>query len=189
MTRGGGAVVAATVTVLLVTAVRRSAGLDVLAVFPFSGKSHYQMFRAVSDALVARGHDVTVVGHFPETAGRRDEDGGGGGSGGGGRTTGTRVDYSLAGTVPVYENFTVDDVADDGSAGYLQQFLVILQDGLDNCEGVFSSGRLDRLVRTGARFDVVLVEVSEASAGGGGSRVWGEGITECLAHEFMSNTW
>lgn len=160
MTRDRGAVVAATVTALLVTAVRRSAGLDVLAIFPFSGKSHYQMFRVVSDALVARGHDVTVVSHFPET---RPTDGGGGG----GRKTGTRVDYSLAGTVPVYENFTVDDVADDGS-GYLRQFLVILQDGVDNCEGVFSSGRLDRLVRSRARFDVVLVEVSTS---GGVARV------------------
>lgn len=137
---------------LLVTVVGSTVGYNVLAIFPFSGKSHFQMFRAVSDALVVRGHNVTVVSHFPETvsAGPRQQ--------GDGRTAGSRIDYSLAGSIPVYENFTVDEVADD--SGYLQQFLLILQDGLDNCEGVLSSGRLDELIRTRVEFDLVLVEVS-----------------------------
>lgn len=132
-------------------------GYDILAIFPFSGKSHFHMFRSIADALVGRSHNVTVVGHFPGP--RRGDDAGG-------PAAGTYTDYSLAGTMPVYENLTVDEVS---GFGRLEQFLVILQDGLDNCEIVMSSGRLDRLVRSGAKFDLVVVEVSARVYGGFGT--------------------
>ncbi|XP_025415426.1 UDP-glucuronosyltransferase 2B9-like isoform X3 [Sipha flava] len=152
---GGRWIAVITTTVLLYTARDRghvtATGYNILAIFPFSGKSHFYMFRAISQALVARGHDVTVVSHFPETLSspkqqqRRDS-----------ATNGSYTDYSLAGSVPVYENFTTDELIGNG---YLEEFLIILQDGVDNCEGVMSSGRLDELVRNRVRFDLVLVEV------------------------------
>lgn len=142
------------VAVVLITVTRLAAGYDVLAIFPFSGKSHFHMFRAIADALVDGGHDVTVVGHFPAGA-----EGSGRGRGDRPEGAGTYTDYSVAGSVPVFENFTVDQFS---GFGYLEQFLVILQDGLDNCEGVMSSGRLDELVRARAKFDLVLVEVRSA---------------------------
>lgn len=138
------------ITAVLLQAIavaRFAAGYDILAIFPFSGKSHFYKFRAIADALVDRGHDVTVVGHFPAEGSRRGDRP---------EAAGTYTDYSLAGSVPVFENFTVDEFT---GFGYLEQFLLILQDGLDNCEGVMSSGRLDELVRARAKFDLVLVEV------------------------------
>lgn len=149
------ATVAACALSLLVTA---AVGHDILAVFPFSGKSHFHMFRSIADALVGRGHNVTVVGHFPRTssAGPRPGDA----ASGAGPAAGAYADYSLAGSMPVYENLTVDEMS---GFGRLEQFLVILQDGLDNCEGVMSSGRLDRLVRSRAKFDLVIVEVRPAA--------------------------
>lgn len=128
---------------------RPAMGYRVLAIFPFSGKSHFHMFRAVSDELVARGHDVTVVSHFPETRSEEQHPTP--------PAAGTRTDFSLAGTVPVFENFTVAQLTGNG---YLEEFLLILQDGVDNCEGVLSSGRLEQLIRSGAKFDIVLVEVT-----------------------------
>lgn len=125
-------------------------GYKVLAIFPFSGKSHFNMLRTVSDELVARGHDVTVVSHFPETStGQHSTPTNGRG--------GSRTDFSLAGTVPVFENFTVSQMAGNR---YLDEFLLIMEDGVDNCESVLSSGRLTQLIRSGAKFDIVLVEVS-----------------------------
>lgn len=148
-------------TVLLVTlVVRCAAGYDILAIFPFSGKSHFHMFRAVSDALTARGHHLTVVGHFPKTPqepqtlqqsqiGVIDN--------GDAKGRGSYTDYSLFGSMPVYENFTIDEVTGNG---YLEEMLIILQDGLDNCESVLSSGKLSQLIQSRAKFDLVLVEVS-----------------------------
>jgi len=131
---------------LLVTSSRFTFGYYVLAIFPFSGKSHFHMFRAVSDALVARGHDITVVSHFPQSERQIDHQ------------AGTYTDYSLVGTVPIYENFTTEQVMGNG---YLDEFLAILQDGVENCEGIMASGRIDDLIRYHiAQFDLVLVEVS-----------------------------
>lgn len=153
---GGRWIAVITSTMLLLTVPDRchvtATGYNILAIFPFSGKSHFHMFRAISRALVTRGHDVTVVSHFPETLSstkqqQRSDN----------ATSGSYIDYSLAGSVPVFENFTTDDLIGNG---YLEEFLIILQDGVDNCEGVISSGRLDALVRNRTKFDLVLVEVS-----------------------------
>lgn len=131
---------------LLVTSACFTVGYNILAIFPFSGKSHFHMFRAVSDALVARGHDITVVSHFPKSERLINHQ------------AGTYTDYSLVGTVPMYENFTTEQVIGNG---YLDEFLAILQDGVENCEGIIASGRIDDLIRShNAQFDLVLVEVS-----------------------------
>lgn len=38
----------------------------ILAVFPFPAKSHFIMLEALAKGLAERGHQVTVVGHFPQ---------------------------------------------------------------------------------------------------------------------------
>lgn len=141
---GQSVIFALTVAAIMVTQV---VSLNILAIFPFSGKSHFHMFAAIADKLVTSGHSITVVGHFPKSSTAAAPTGEGGG---------TYTDYSLLGTVPVYENFTTDEVF---GSGYLEEFLAILQDGLDNCEGIMSSGRLDNLIRSETKFDLVIVEV------------------------------
>lgn len=39
---------------------------NILGVFHFNGKSHFIMFEALMKGLAARGHQVTVVSHFPQ---------------------------------------------------------------------------------------------------------------------------
>lgn len=122
---------------------------NILSIFPFSGKSHFHMFRTVSDALVARGHNVTVVGHFPLTKREQQPLN---------SNQGTYIDYSLVGTVPIYENITTDELMGNS---LFEEFLLILQDGLDNCEGIMSSGRINELMRSEFKFDLIIVEVSD----------------------------
>jgi len=162
MKRWWNMVVTATTVLLVTVAVHCTAGYDILAIFPFSGKSHFHMFRTISDALVERGHHLTIVGHFPkipqepQTSQQSQivtiNDGDARSNG-----RGSYTDYSLLGSMPIYENFTTDEVMGNG---YLEEMLLILQDGLDNCESVLSSGKLDQLIQTRAKFDLVLVEVS-----------------------------
>jgi glucuronosyltransferase len=38
----------------------------ILALFNFNGRSHFLMFEALLKELAARGHQVFVVGHFPQ---------------------------------------------------------------------------------------------------------------------------
>lgn len=124
-------------------------GYNILAIFPFSGKSHFYMFRAVLEALVDRGHDVTVVSHFPVTKQEQRPQN---------RKRGIYTDYSLVDTVPIFENLTTNEVTGNG---FLEEFLFIMQDGLDNCEGIMSSGRINELMRSKVKFDLVIVEVSD----------------------------
>nr|ATN96038.1 UDP-glucuronosyl transferase 330A3 [Myzus persicae] len=151
-------VITATALLLVTAVIRCAAGYDILAIFPFSGKSHFHMFRAVSEALTARGHHLTVVGHFPKSPKEpsRQHQSQIGDTNGGGDGGGSYTDYSLVGSMPVYENFTTDEVTGNG---YLKEMLIILQDGLDNCEAVLSSGRLSQLIQSRAKFDLVLVEI------------------------------
>lgn len=41
-------------------------GANILGVFHFNGKSHFIMFEALMKGLAAKGHQVTVVSHFPQ---------------------------------------------------------------------------------------------------------------------------
>jgi glucuronosyltransferase len=44
-----------------------SDGAKVLGIFPFEGKSHFTVASALLRELADRGHDVTVVSHYPQT--------------------------------------------------------------------------------------------------------------------------
>jgi glucuronosyltransferase len=44
-----------------------STGAKILGIFPFQGKSHFIMASALLQELAKRGHDVTVISHYPQT--------------------------------------------------------------------------------------------------------------------------
>lgn len=41
-------------------------GLRVLGIFPHPGVSHFQFFQPIMRGLAEKGHNVTVISHFPE---------------------------------------------------------------------------------------------------------------------------
>lgn len=41
-------------------------GANILGVFPVNGRSHWVVYESVMKALVARGHNVTVITSFPQ---------------------------------------------------------------------------------------------------------------------------
>lgn len=67
----------------------------ILGVFQFSGRSHFIMFEALLKELAARGHQVTVVSHYPQKPPLENY-----------------TDISVAGSVSTFLNdFTMDLVA------------------------------------------------------------------------------
>lgn len=40
--------------------------LKILGIFPYPGKSHFVVFEALFKGLADKGHDVTVISHFPQ---------------------------------------------------------------------------------------------------------------------------
>ena len=43
-----------------------STGAKILGIFPFQGKSHFIVASALLQELANRGHDVTVISHYPQ---------------------------------------------------------------------------------------------------------------------------
>lgn len=66
----------------------------ILAVFPHPAKSHFAFFEPLVKELAARGHDVTVLSHFPQRS-----------------RTPNYTDVSLQGTVPLMDTLTVAQVS------------------------------------------------------------------------------
>ncbi|XP_050524533.1 UDP-glycosyltransferase UGT5-like isoform X2 [Daktulosphaira vitifoliae] len=131
--------------IIMGSIIQNVSSYNILAIFPFSAKSHFYMFQMISEALAARGHNITVVSHFPKTSINTKQ----------GDWKGVYNDYSIKDSVPIYENLTTELVIGNG---FIREMLVILDDGIDNCEGVMSSGRLNDLMRTKTKYDLVIVE-------------------------------
>ncbi|XP_050524531.1 UDP-glycosyltransferase UGT5-like isoform X1 [Daktulosphaira vitifoliae] len=132
--------------IIMGSIIQNVSSYNILAIFPFSAKSHFYMFQMISEALAARGHNITVVSHFPKTSINTKQ----------GDWKGVYNDYSIKDSVPIYENLTTELVIGNG---FIREMLVILDDGIDNCEGVMSSGRLNDLMRTKTKYDLVIVEI------------------------------
>lgn len=54
------------VLVLLTAFGTHSSAYKILGLFVHNGKSHFDVFRHLLVALAEKGHEVTVVSHFPE---------------------------------------------------------------------------------------------------------------------------
>lgn len=51
--------------VFLISVTSLSQALKILALFPYGGKSHVDVFLPLTKALAKKGHQITVIGHFP----------------------------------------------------------------------------------------------------------------------------
>lgn len=51
---------------LLITTSTSVQSLRILGLFPHPGLSHFHFFHPIMRALADAGHDVVVVGHFPD---------------------------------------------------------------------------------------------------------------------------
>ena len=52
--------------VLILIFVNNLNAYRILGLFPYPGKSHFQVFRPLLDALHERGHHLTVISYFPQ---------------------------------------------------------------------------------------------------------------------------
>ncbi|XP_047534233.1 UDP-glucosyltransferase 2-like [Vanessa atalanta] len=112
--------------------------LNILSILPYHGKSHFFVFKVYLQELARRGHNVTVISHFPQTDPPRNYH-----------------DISLAGTIEAIED----------NLPFHRSFLSILEVGLYltnsgkvNCEIMLANKDVQKLVKDRPRFDVIVVE-------------------------------
>ncbi|CAH0727076.1 unnamed protein product, partial [Brenthis ino] len=112
--------------------------LNILGIFPYHGKSHFFVFNVYLKELAKRGHNVTVISHFPQT-----------------NSSHNYHDISLAGSIKIVE----DDLAFHRS--YLSIFevgLFLTNTGKENCEVLVANQNVRGLIENKRKFDVVVVE-------------------------------
>lgn len=127
-----------TVILSLILLIDYSTCLNILGIFPYQGKSHFFVFRVYLRELARRGHDVTVISHFPESDAPKNYH-----------------DVSLAGSVDPIEG----DVAIEKSyITLLGVSLFLANSGIENCQVMLANKQVQNLIREKPKFDVIVVE-------------------------------
>jgi len=111
----------------------------ILALFPYVGKSHHDVYAPYLKKLAARGHDVTVVSHFPQE-----------------QPVSNITDISIKGSVPIASThvLTIKEVESEASVpnGVALSYLAEI-----HCTSILQLAKIHELVNE--RFDLVITEL------------------------------
>lgn len=122
----------------LTVSVNEVSSLKILGILPYEGKSHFFLFEPYLRELARRGHDVTVISHFPQK-----------------QAVKNYTDISLAGSVKILE----DALPIERSYATLVNIIhFIIGKGTENCRQLLANKEVQDLWKRKANFDVVLVE-------------------------------
>ncbi|XP_014285748.1 UDP-glycosyltransferase UGT5 isoform X2 [Halyomorpha halys] len=111
----------------------------ILAIFPFSARSHFNMYEALLDELHARGHHLTVISHFPKK-----------------NATARYRDISLVGEVKsLNANMSLSDMNNFG----LYDNLKLLNEQIDDYVPIFEVPEVNDLINSNESFDLILTEI------------------------------
>lgn len=114
---------------------------NILGLFPHAGKSHFKAFEPLLKKLANKGHNVTVVSHFPQ------------------KTALLRYkDVSLEGTEASFvECFSFQEFSYTHLMKYYEP-LYLAELGRNSCERAFHSENLLEFIKTDKQFDVIITE-------------------------------
>lgn len=119
--------------------VKNEKPLNILALFPHEGRSHWFVFEPYLLELANRGHKLTVVSHFPRPS-----------------PVQNYHDISLAGTTKILEN-NFDVETSFWTPIALIPFL--FERGTFNCKNMLKNKKVQDLWKTKEKYDVILYEM------------------------------
>lgn len=112
----------------------------ILGLFHFNGKSHFIMFEALLKGLAARGHQVYVVGHFPQK-----------------KHIPNYTDINVADSLPaIMNNFTIEMAR---GFGYINLFHFLWNTNRDMCKSVLQHPKVQSLINGDTKFDLIITEI------------------------------
>nr|CAD7426014.1 unnamed protein product [Timema monikensis] len=115
-------------------------GARILGVFPHSAKSHFIMDEVLMKGLAARGHEVVVISHFPQS-----------------KPLANYKDISLVGSMDnIVESLSLDMVG--GGTPFLTLW-VLYSYGIQNCEATLSFPKIQEFLKSNQKFDLVIMEL------------------------------
>ncbi|XP_039757363.1 uncharacterized protein LOC120631751 [Pararge aegeria] len=120
-------------------------GLNILTIFPYHGKSHFFVFKVYIQELVRRGHNVTVISHFPEANPGKNYH-----------------DISLAGSIKILED---DQSFHRSLLTVLEVGLFLSNTGKENCEVMLGNKAVRDVIDRKQKFDVIVIEQFNSDCG------------------------
>nr|QVG59853.1 UDP-glucuronosyltransferase [Nilaparvata lugens] len=133
----GNVLIAFSITIILA---QDSFSARILAIFPHNGKSHYDVFEPLMNALSKRGHEVHIISFFPKDDPHKNY-----------------TDVIIERSGPLFYN-SVPIHEFNGVASF-DGFFYIHEVGLISCEALYDSKNVARLVERGLKFDLVVTEL------------------------------
>lgn len=140
--------------------------LNILGVFPYQGKSHFNVFEPYLKELASRGHNLTVISYFPQK-----------------EPLTNYHDISLAGKAMIFE----------GIVPFQKQSIlinIITSLGLsymavDNCNIMMDDEEVQDLWKTKMKFDVAVVEQFNGDCALGLAHILNAPVVALTSHHLM----
>ncbi|XP_069672747.1 UDP-glycosyltransferase UGT5-like [Periplaneta americana] len=133
-------------TLVLLSASILSMGTEaarILAMFPYNAKSHFFMFESLLLGLAERGHQVVVLGHFPQK-----------------NPIPNYTDISVDGTLPEIIDCVDINFSEDNDLFSLPKVLWMEQ--IDMCRLVLAHENVQKLLKSEDKFDLIISETFAA---------------------------
>lgn len=139
--------------------------LNILAIFPYEGKSHFFVFETYLKELARRGHRVTVISHFPQK-----------------EPIENYQDISLAGKSTILEGVIP---VESSYITVIAISIFLVHYGTENCKTLLSDGRVQNLWKIKAKFDVVVTEQFNSDCALGLAYKLGAPVVGMTSHSLM----
>jgi glucuronosyltransferase len=128
------------VVLLLLFGSHVTEGYKILCLFPHVAKSHFMMAEALLKGLAARGHQVTMISHFPQKT-----------------PIPNYRDISLVGSMPEFVSQIPMDAIATGYVHTTISFLAYM--GYVNCENTMEFPAMKKFIAQNEKFDLIITEV------------------------------
>lgn len=110
---------------------------NILAIFPHTGKSHFDVYEPLVLALAGRGHSLTVLSFYPQKT-----------------PVPNYTDINLVGLVPL----RVNQVQFSSVENSVSDFISMAEMGLEMCEKILTFPKVRESLTAERRFDLAIVE-------------------------------
>lgn len=145
----------------------------ILGLFPHPGKSHFDVFRPLLKELAGRGHQVTVVSHFPLE-----------------KPVENYTDISLREDGVLVDVFSVEQIPTGRLHRYYEP-LAIVNIGRHSCEQGLQNKKVQELLASKKKFDLALIEMFNGHCFAGIIKKFDIPFIGLTSHALMpwSNSW
>jgi glucuronosyltransferase len=117
-----------------------TSGAKILALFPYVGKSHFDVFEPFVKELAARGHQVVVLSHFPQK-----------------QPIDNYTDISLVGSISTNATDRIDLQGMSG-LGILKTVVKEGRELLESCNQTLSFHKVQDLLKSQEKYDLIITE-------------------------------